>query len=231
VVAEPHEPVQPRKVKLRMPARSPEPPKLKLRFGGQKPTGPAGVSVDGETLKPQDDAIKSGANRGDPSSTPQFGARNPFGRSPSGSGLAPIPLLHPGSRHGTRSVSVEHNTTAANGVKDEAPFGQSPAIGAVTLNRDANSSNESNKSPHRAVSTMPPPSGATPRLASYSPNLQSATSNSHGQPSGAAHDSRRRQAGKGKQDGLVPIMDADAFRCNRCAHHQPQHFHPSEPSA
>lgn len=204
MVAEPHEPVQPRKVKLRMPARSPEPPKLKLRFGAQKPSGPAGVLIDGETLKSQQDVTNPGANRGDALSsvgTPQFRARNPFGRSPSGSGLAQIPSLHPGSPNGTRSVSVEHGAVAANGVKDETPFGQSSAIGAVTLNRDANSSNESNKSPHRALSTMPPPSGATPRLASYSPHLQSATGNSHGwngQPSG--QDSRRRQAGKGKHD-------------------------------
>lgn len=200
------EPPQPRKVKLRMPAKSPEPPKLRLRFGAPKSSGSPGVSIDSEALKRQQELVRSGAHpRENPSGggTPQFGARNPFGRSPSGLGLPQIPSLHPGSRNGTRSVSVEHSATASNGVKNEVPFGQSPALGAVKLNREANSSNESNKSPNRAVSTMPPPLGATPRLASYSPHLQSATSNSYGwnaQPSGSAHDSRRKQPARGKHD-------------------------------
>lgn len=198
------EPPQPRKVKLRMSARSPEPPKLKLRFGGQKSSAPPGVSIDNEALKRQQELVRSGANPREPSNrggTPQSGARNTFGRSPSGSGMAQIPSLHPGSRVGTRSASVEHS--APNGIKNEVPLGQSPAAGAVTLNRETNSSNESTKSLHPAASIMPPPPGTTPRLASYSPHLPSATSNGQGwstQPSGSAHDSRGKQPLRGKRD-------------------------------
>lgn len=237
------EPPQPRKVKLRMPARSPEPPKLKLRFGGQKSSGSAGVSIDNEALKRQQEVVRSGATpreapiRG---GTPQFGARNPFGRSPSGSGLAQIPSLHPGSLNGTRSVSIEHSAAGPNGIKNEVSFGQLPAPGAVILNRETNSSNESTLSPHRAASTMPPPPGATPSLASYSPHLQSATSNSQGwnaQPPGSTHDSRGRQPSRGKHyrasssHGKLMLLDvADALITNLSISTHPslrlnQHFH------
>ena len=200
------EPPQPRKVKLRMPARSPEPPKLKLRFGGQKSSGTAGVSIDNEALKRQQEVVRSGANpreapiRG---GTPQFGARNPFGRSPSASGMAQISSLHPGSLAVTKSVSAEHSAAGPNGIKNEVPFGQPPAAGAVKLSRETNDSNESIRSPLPAASTMPPPMGTTPRLASYSPHLPSATSNGQGwnaQPSGSAHDSRGKQPSRGKPD-------------------------------
>lgn len=222
------EPPQPRKVKLRMPARSPEPPKLKLRFGGQKSSGPAGVSIDNEALKRQQEVVRSGANpreapiRG---GTPQAGARNPFGRSPSGSGTAQIPSLHPGSLVGTRSASVEHSAAGANGIKNEVPFGQLSAAGAVVLNRETNSSNESTRSPHPAASIMPPPTGTTPRLPSYSPHLPSGTSNAQGwnaQTSGSAHNSQGKQISRGKHDrGRLKLLYADPSRCGRCAHYQP----------
>lgn len=189
-----------------MPARSPEPPKLKLRFGGQKSSGPAGVSINHEALKRQQEVVRSGANSREApvrGGTPQGGARNPFGRSPSASGMAQIPSLHPGSLVGTRSVSVEHSAAGPNGVKNEVPFGQLPAAGAVTLNRETNSSNESTRSPLPAASTMPPPAGTTPRLASYSPHLQSATSNAPGwnaQTSGSAHNLPSKQISRGKHD-------------------------------
>ena len=200
------EPPQPRKVKLRMPARSPEPPKLKLRFGGPKSVGPAGVAIDTEALKRQQEVVRSGANpRETPirGGTPQGGARNPFGRSPSASEMAQIPSLHQGPLGGTRSVSVEHPAPGPNGVKYEVAYGQLPAASAVTLNRETNSSNESTRSPHPAASTMPPPLGTTPRLASYSPHLQSSTSNAQGwnaQTSGSTHNSQGNKVSRGKHD-------------------------------
>jgi len=45
-----------------MPAKTPEPPKITLRFGGQRPQGPSGVSVDSEALKRQQDLVNAGAN-------------------------------------------------------------------------------------------------------------------------------------------------------------------------
>lgn len=218
-----------------MPARSPEPPKLKLRFGGPKISGPAGVSIDNEALKRQQEVVRSGANpRETPirGGTPQSGARNPFGRSPSASGVAQIPSLHPGS-FVARSVSIEHSAPGPNGIKNEAPFGQSPAAGAVTLNRETNSSNESTRSPHPAASAMPPPPGTTPRLASYSPHLQSSTSNAQGwnaQTSGSAHNPPGKQVSRGKHDRGTPTsLYANYYRCGRCADYQPQHFYPSQP--
>jgi hypothetical protein len=208
LVAEPQGLPQPRKVKLRMPARSPEPPRLKLRFGGQKSSGSIGPDV-----------VKSGTNRREtatPGGTSQFGAPNPFGRSFSGSGSAQTPSLHPDLHDGVRNVFVEQAAAAMNGVKNELPFGQSPALGAVNLNRETNSSTESIKSPNRAASTMPPPLGATPRLESYSPHLPAAASNSQGwnaQPTGSAHDMRGRQPVKGKHGRAVTVLHANRFRC------------------
>lgn len=45
-----------------MPAKSPEPPKITLKFGGQKATGSASMSVDNESLKRQQELVRAGAN-------------------------------------------------------------------------------------------------------------------------------------------------------------------------
>ena len=55
------EPPQPR-VKLRMPAKSPEPSKITLKFGGQKSSSTPAMSVDSEALKRQQDLVRAGAN-------------------------------------------------------------------------------------------------------------------------------------------------------------------------
>lgn len=189
-------------MKLRMPARSPEPPKLKLRFGGQKSGGSIGVTIDNEALKRQQDMVKAGANGQGPATnnaTTRLGPRNPFGRSQSGSGSTQIPSLHTTSQERTRSASVEQPVGTSNGVKSEVPSGQSPALGTVQLNRDINRSSESGHSPHPAISTMPPPSSVTPRLSSHSPHPQ-ATANNHNwnvQSAATSFDSRWRQPGKG----------------------------------
>ena len=45
-----------------MPAKSPEPPKITLKFGGQKMTSSASMSVDNESLKRQQELVRAGAN-------------------------------------------------------------------------------------------------------------------------------------------------------------------------
>lgn len=191
------EPPQP-KVKLRMSARSPEPPKITLRFGGQKPSG-TGVSIDSEALKRQQEMVKAGANgQGHMvnNTNARNGSRNPFGRSPSISGSTQIPSLHTTSQDRARSASAEQ----PNGVKSEVPLGQSPALGAVQLNRELNRSSESGYSPNPNTTIMPPPSNVTPRLSSQSPHPQAALTNSHlwnAQSGTTFLDSRWRQPGKG----------------------------------
>lgn len=188
-----------------MSARSPETnPKITLRFGGQKAGGSAGVSVDSDALKRQQDLVKAGANgqaaaTGDP--TPRSGTLNPFGGSPSALGLTKVPSLHTASQDSTRSASDERPTSSANGVKNELPPGQSPALGAVQLNRELSRSSDPTHSPKLAVSSMPPPSSVTSRKASNSPHPPTAANNLHGwnaQPSATSFDSRWRQAGKGE---------------------------------
>ena len=193
------EPPQP-KVKLRLSAKSPEPtPKITLRFG-QKSNGSAGVAIDSEALKRQQDLVKAGTN-GQGSATihetPRPGPRNPFGSSHSGSAAAPIPTLQRLSQERARSSSAEHPATSMNGVKSEGP-GKSPALSAVQLNRDLDVSSEARQSPSAAASIMPPPSSVTPRLPSGSPHPQSVTTNSYNSSAhSAALDPRWRQPGKG----------------------------------
>lgn len=236
------EPPQP-KVKLRISARSPETnPKITLRFGGQKAGGSAGVSVDSEALKRQQDLVKAGANgQGAAVSdgTPRSGALNPFGGSSSGAGLTKIPSLNTASQESTRSASAERPTSSTNGVKNELPPGQSPALGAVQLNRELSKSSEATHSPNPAVSSMPPPSSVTPRIASNSPHPPTAANNLHGwsaQPSTTSFDSRWRQAGKGEHSepliwARLTFLDAaDALISNLSISTDPglkldQHFH------
>ena len=45
-----------------MPAKSPEPPKITLKFGGQKMTNSASMSIDNESLKRQQELVRAGAN-------------------------------------------------------------------------------------------------------------------------------------------------------------------------
>lgn len=199
------EPPQP-KVKLRLSAKSPEPtPKITLRFGGQKSSGPASVSVDSEALKRQQDLVKAGANgqgaiASNGNSRPV--QRNPFRSSNSGSGSTPIPALQKLSQERSQSDSAEHPKTSANGVKAEAQLGQSPSLGAVQLNRDTNNSGGLGQSPSAAASIMPPPSSVTPRLPSGSPHPQAVTTNSQGSNSHStttAFDPRWRPPGKGER--------------------------------
>ncbi|MCJ1468954.1 hypothetical protein MMC07_007584 [Pseudocyphellaria aurata] len=200
------EPPQP-KVKLRMSAKTPETnPKITLRFGGQKAGGSAGVSVDSEALKRQQDLVKAGANgqgtaASDP--TPRSGTLNPFGGSPSALGSTKIPSLPTASQDSTRSASAERPTSSTNGVKNELAPGQSPALGAVQLNRELSRSSDP---PNLAVSSMPPPSSVTSRIASNSPHPPTAANHLHGwnaQPSVTSFDSRWRQAGKDAKDALI----------------------------
>lgn len=200
-----------------MPARSPEPPKITLRFGGQKPGSSAGVSIDNEALKRQQDMVKAGANgQGANSSASRLGARNHFGRSSSGSGSTLIPSMHTTSQDRPRSASAEQHVGASNGVKSEMPSGQSPALGTVQLNREVNRSSESGHSPLPGTSVMPPPSSVAPRLSSHSPHPQAAANSYswNSQSSTTSFDSRWRQPGKGKKKGTNYIKEmTNVIRC------------------
>ncbi|KAL9599686.1 MAG: hypothetical protein Q9219_003674 [cf. Caloplaca sp. 3 TL-2023] len=188
VVAEPPQP----KVKLRMPAKSPDPPKITLKFGGSKPSGTTGVSVDNEALKRQQDLVKAGMNG---QAAIRASPRNPTAGSeqiPTSNGI-PTP----------QRTSQERNSGSAdkpmmNGVKAETSTGQSPAVGSVLLSTDRSSSLDARQSPNGVM--MPPPlANLTPRPPSGSPHPQSYPSNhytSAGYSTTAQFDSSRRQSGK-----------------------------------
>ncbi|KAL9126219.1 MAG: hypothetical protein Q9217_004699 [Psora testacea] len=107
-----NEPPQPR-VKLTMGGKSPEPPpKITLKFGSSKSKGQAGVSVDNESLKRQQDLVRAGVN-GQGSST----SKASYDRPGSGS----------------------DNGIIANGIKREASHVESPALGANQMNGSPNS--------------------------------------------------------------------------------------------
>lgn len=149
------EPPQPR-VKLRMPAKSPEPSKITLKFGGQKPSGPVAMSVDNEALKRQQDLVRAGANGHTGTTLSQPHKTSPGLHSVSGPARLPQ----------ERSGSTEH---PMNGLKVEATHGQSPALSVIQMN----GANEARQSPSAANLHMPPPMNLSSRLPSGSPHPQS----------------------------------------------------------
>ena len=187
-----------------MPAKSPEPPKITLRFGAQKSNGSSGISVDNEALKRQQDLVKAGTNGQGFSlnnGSLRPGLRDSLGRSSSQPEAPQIPSFQSVSLDKAKNASIEQPSASANGIKSEVSSTKSPALGAVQLNRELNSSSESRQSSNAGTSTMPPPSSVTPRLASQSPYPPVAGINSHGwgtQPAATAYDPRLRQPGKGQ---------------------------------
>ena len=191
------EPPQPR-VKLRMPAKSPEPSKITLKFGGQKSSGPVAMSVDNEALKRQQDLVRAGANGHTGATLSQ--PHKPSPGSHSVSGPARLPQ--------ERSGSTEHPT---NGLKAEATHGQSPALSAIQMN----GANEAHQSPSAANLHMPPPMNLSSRLPSVSPHPQSfangAGLTSHGVAT--SFNTRFRQPGKGEH--CRPSCYLKPSKCSR----------------
>lgn len=177
-VAEPPQP----KVKLRMPAKSPEPPKITLKFGGQKATGSASMSVDNESLKRQQELVRAGVN----------------GYAP-GKGSIPTPASSRLSHE--RSGSAEH---AMSGMKTETAHGQSPALNAIP-----NGSSEARQSPSASNLQMPPPMHVSSRMPSDSPNPHATPSAvaPTSQASNTPFNSRLRQPGKDVSDALIANLN------------------------
>lgn len=177
-----------------MPAKTPEPPKITLKFGSSKPSGTAGVSVDNEALRRQQDLVNAGMN-GQASIRPN--QKKPTGASqevPTTNGVPTLPRV---SQERTRSGSAEK--PAVNGVKTETSIGQSPALAAVQMSTDRSGSLDARQSPSASM-MPPPPANLATRLASGSPHPQSYTTNhyfSTGYSSTSHFDSTRRQPGKG----------------------------------
>lgn len=173
-----------------MPAKSPEPPKITLKFGGQKATGSASMSVDNESLKRQQELVRAGVNgyapgKGNTTSLP----RSIFGLSHSRSGSIPTPASSRLSHE--RSGSAEH---AMSGMKTETAHGQSPALNAIP-----NGSSEARQSPSASNLQMPPPMHVSSRMPSDSPNPHATPSAvaPTSQASNTPFNSRLRQPGKG----------------------------------
>ena len=173
-----------------MPAKSPEPPKITLKFGGQKATGSASMSVDNESLKRQQELVRAGANGYAPGKgNTAILARCVFEVLHPCSGPAPNPTVSRLSHEG--SGSSEH---ATNGMKTETTQGQSPALNAIP-----NGPSESRKSPSASNVQMPPPMHLSSRMPSGSPLPQAAPNGPAptSQASNTPFNSRLRQPGKG----------------------------------
>lgn len=218
MVAEPPQP----KVKLRMPAKSPEPPKITLKFGGQKATGSASMSVDNESLKRQQELVRAGANgyapgKGIMKSLPHdiCGILNSRPGSIANPALSRLPH--------ERSASAEQ---AMGGMKTETTQSQSPALNAIP-----NGTGEARQSPSASATQMPPPVHLSSRLPSGSPHPQVATNGvaPTSQTSSTPFNSRLRQPGKGSlcvsQQYYRILLNSN--RCFRRTHCEPQYRHPS----
>lgn len=177
------------------------------------------MSVDSEALKRQQDLVKAGVNG--------QGAINVNGIPRAG-----LTSLGPGLpnsvlQESPRSVSAERPTQVSNGIKNEVPLRQSPALSAIQPSGDLS---ESVQTPHSSLSNMPPPSSVTPRPPSNSPHPS-------GAPTPPSVDSRLRQPGKGDTGSLLIVQNrltlsgaSDALISNLSISTDPglkldQHFH------
>ena len=174
-----------------MPAKSPEPPKITLKFGGQKATGSASMSVDNEALKRQQELVRAGANgyapgKGNTVSIPRkiCGLLHLRAGSIANSPLGRLPQ--------ERSRSAEHSMS---GMKTETNHSQSPALNAIP-----NGTTEARQSPSASTTQMPPPVHLSSRMPSGSPHPQAASNGvaATSQTPTTPFNSRLRQPGKGK---------------------------------
>lgn len=176
-----------------MPAKSPDPPKITLKFGSSKPSATAGVSVDNEALKRQQDLVNAGMNG---QASIRASPKNPPGgpqNVPIANGVQSLPKTSQERRSGSSDKPID------NGVKTETSVGQSPALGPALLNTDRVNSLDAKQSPNPAM-MPPPPAMLGPRVPSGSPHPQSYSTNhysSTGYSSTSQFDSTRRRSGKG----------------------------------
>ncbi|KAL8850467.1 MAG: hypothetical protein Q9221_004609 [Calogaya cf. arnoldii] len=199
------EPPQP-KVKLRMPAKTPDPPKITLKFGTTKPSGTSGVSVDSEALRRQQDLVNAGMNgKASISTAPRLSAGGPQ-ILPAANGIHNLPRP---SQERTSISSADRPTI--NGLKTESSMGQSPALAPVQLSANRSGSLDARQSPNPSL--MPPPSVTlAPHLPSSSPHPHSYTTNhysSSGYSSANQYESSRRQSGK---EALISNLSISTHR-------------------
>lgn len=177
------------------------------------------MSVDSEALKRQQDLVKAGVNG--------QGAMNVNGLPRAGLTSSDPGLPNSVSQESPRSASAEGPVHVSNGIKNEVPLRQSPALSAIQPSRDLS---ESVQTPHSSLSNMPPPSSVTPRPPSNSPHPSAA-------PTPPSVDSRLRQPGKGDKGSLLMVQNrltlsgaSDALISNLSISTDPglkldQHFH------
>ena len=229
-VAEPSQP----KVKLRLPAKTPEPPpKITLRFGQKSaPENANGVSVDSEALKRQQDLVKAGTSgnlsivNGDPSKSPGKDSHSLSLTTSQMSGLSQ-PLQH------RRSGSAA-SPPLTNGVKNELQLTQPPALPATAFRQGSGTSNEATQSPQNTITAMPPPTSVNARVSPLPLGNHVLQNYQQSNPL----DSRFRQPGKGIlaisylvcSRGLTCIDASDALMSNLTIATHPgltlkRHFH------
>ncbi|KAL8987907.1 MAG: hypothetical protein Q9177_002942 [Variospora cf. flavescens] len=190
VVAEPPQP----KVRLRMPAKSPEPPKITLKFGTSKQSSTTGVSVDNEALKRQQDLVNAGMNG---QASVRAGQNNSNGASQQVPMPNGVPNIQKTSQERPGSGSTDKR--AINGMKSETSIGPSPPLAAEQMSIDRSSSLGARQSPNPSM--MPPPhTSLASRVPSGSPYPQSYSMNHYmtGYSSTSQPEPSRRAAGKGR---------------------------------
>ncbi|KAI4200055.1 MAG: hypothetical protein LQ350_004194 [Teloschistes chrysophthalmus] len=185
VVSEPPQP----KVKLRMPAKSPEPPKITLKFGGSKSGATSGGLVDNAALKRQQGLVNATINGQSSLAADPTAPTAVAQRMPTTNGAPTLPKTSTDRPSGDSAEKA-----SINGVKTEQAIGRSPGLAAVQVN----GSLDARQSPNPSM--MPPPLATlTPRLPSGSPHPQTLSTNHHSTTSYSStsqFDASRRQSNK-----------------------------------
>ena len=171
-----------------------------LRMGPKVTTESTnGVSVDNEALKRQQDHVKAGAN----GHTAITNGVSPTKLATSPDASMFSNLATPDQLSQDRiSGAIATVSVATNGIKSETQLRQSPAIPPTAARHNSNTSTEYPQSPYNASTSMPPPTGITPRLPSGSPHPQIHHPSQNSQTCNPL-DSRWRLPGKGKAPHTV----------------------------
>ncbi|KZF26130.1 Bromodomain-domain-containing protein [Xylona heveae TC161] len=181
------EPSRPRvKLHIGAPKASPAPSSISRETPARKESVPAEAVPDaGSPGKEENQSQPSTHPRTSPArdqTTPQPSAKDTTGVSRSGSVSTGISAVGKASQGDTqKAVTTASPAPSAAAVKSEPQAGRSPSLGAIRVSstgpekasemrRESHESIKATQSPRLDSSSMPPPSGSTPRLADGSPN-------------------------------------------------------------
>ena len=169
-----------------------EPPKITLKFGNQRPSGAAGVTVDQEALGRQQTLVRAAANGQGANAVSQSTTRSQL-PTPGSAAIGRASQDRLSNGPGEHSAHV-------NGIKREGSHARSPALGKILPNGFGET----------GVPAMPPPINQAAQHVAGSPHPAAVNGNAYGAPMhnpAMSTNSHKRQAGKDASDAIITNLN------------------------